>query len=78
MVFYDGRQTSDKKDKGWGKTYPIDPPTDTSEENIVNYAKLPTAKKDFRHVEMYYVDPNNPDNNIPEGTIATIYGQGTS
>ena len=72
MIFEDGRQTSDKKDKGWENdkadvVYPI-----SSE------SRLPTGKKDFRHMTIEYVDPQHPENNIPKGTIVTCYAQGTS
>jgi hypothetical protein len=29
-------------------------------------------------MEIQYVDPENPENNIPEGTIVSCYAQGTS
>lgn len=72
MIFEDGRQTSDKKDKGWENesadiTYPV-----SSE------ARLPTDKKDYRHMTITYVDPQHPENNIPAGTVVTCYAQGTS
>lgn len=75
MVFYDGRRTGSKKDEGWQET---DPDYDGTVYPVSDESRLPTAKKDFRHMEMYYVDPKNPSKNIPEGTIVSCYGQGTS
>lgn len=72
MIFEDGRQTSDKKDEGWenDKAEPRYP--------ISTESRLPTGKKDFRHMTITYVDPQNPSNNIAAGTIVTCYAQGTS
>ena len=77
MVFYDGRETGSKKDEGWNDPDYEDglyPPNDDS--------RLPTSKKDFRHMEMYYVDPIRGEKyNIgtPESpVIVTCYAQGTS
>lgn len=77
MVFYDGRNTGSKKDEGWN-----DPEFEDGEFPTSDESRLPTGKKDFRHMEMYYVDPirgekyniGTPDSPV----IVTCYAQGTS
>ena len=77
MVFYDGRETGSKKDEGW-----MDPNFEDGQFPKSDESRLPTGKKDFRHMEMYYVDPirgekyniGTPDSPV----IVTCYAQGTS
>lgn len=77
MVFYDGRNTGSKKDEGWE-----DPNFEDGEFPTSDESRLPTGKKDYRHMEMYYVDPirgekyniGTPDSPV----IVTCYAQGTS
>lgn len=96
MVFEDGRPTGSKKDGGWFGYDPDDEnnkdiinaikQAQEDEDFVVypntNESRLPTGKKDFRHMKMYYVDPirgerwniGSEDNPV----IITAYAQGTS
>ena len=66
MVFEDGRKSNKKGVITAGATV----------------GALPTGKKDYRYCNVYYVDPEHPGKNFPQGENETvpmvIYGQGTS